>query len=88
MQVHARAEDDIAAIFLGLVADGSTHLAYQFGVPGGGQTSADGECRSIECLVGAWADGVDTYAGRTVGQYSGGDAQSGNLGRCSGSTGN
>ena len=34
VQVHARTKDDVAAVFFGLVADGLTHLAYQFGVPG------------------------------------------------------
>ena len=33
MEVHTWAEDDIAAVFLGLVTDGFAYLAYQFCVP-------------------------------------------------------
>ena len=78
VQVHARAEDDVAAVFLGLVTDGFAHLAYKLGVPGGSQTTADREGRGIVGLVCALACGVDTYAGRTVCQYGGRDAETGN----------
>ena len=77
VQVHARTEYDVDAIFQCLVADGAPHLLHQVGVPAGGETGADGESRGKERLVGIVSMGVDMYAGRTVSHYRGRDAQSG-----------
>ena len=87
VQVHARTEDDVAAVLLGLVADGLAHLAYQFRIPCRSQARANGEGRSIVSLVSTLAGGVDTHAGRAVGQDRGRNAQAGNLRRRSGRTG-
>ena len=87
MEVHARAEDDVTAVFLGLVTDGLTHLSDEFGVPGRSETGTDGEGGGVESLVGAFAGGVDAHTGRTIGKDGGGDAQSGNGGRCTGGSG-
>ena len=75
MQVHTWAEDHVAAVFLGLVADGLSHTADELCVPCGGQTGTDGEGCGVVGLVGALARGVDAHAGRTVGQYGGWDAE-------------
>ena len=87
MQVHARAEDDVATVFLGLVADSLTYLTNQFSVPGRCQARADGEGSSVERLVSTFALGVDTHTGRTVGQHGGRDAEARNGWRRTGSTG-
>ena len=78
MEVHAWSEDDVAAVFLGLVADGFTYLAYEFGVPGRGETRADGEGGGVESLVCSLTGGVDAYACRAIGEDGGRDAQTGN----------
>ena len=85
MQVHARTQDHVAAIFLGLVAHGLAHLAYQLCVPCGCQTRANGETCGIKRMSGAPTGGVDAHAGRTVGQYGGRNAQTGDgsRGACS-----
>ena len=75
VEVHARTEDHVTAIFLGLVADGLTHLTHEFGIPGRSQTGADRECRSIVGFVGTLAGRVDTYTSRTVGEDGGRDAE-------------
>ena len=80
VQVHARAEDHIAAVFLGLVADGLSYLSHEFGVPRGGETRADGEGGGIEGLIGTPAGGVDADTGRTVCQNGGRDAESRDFG--------
>ena len=77
MEVHARTQDDIAAIFLGLIADGLTDTSHEFGVPGGSQTGTNGEGSGIVGLVGARTSGVDTHTCRAVGEYCGGDAKTG-----------
>ena len=87
VQVHARAEDDVAAVFLRLIADGLSHLAYQLGVPRRGQTGADGEGGGVVGLVRTLTGGIDAHAGRAVGKHGGRDAQTGNGGRCAGSSG-
>ena len=86
VEVHAGAEDHVAAILLGLVADGLADLRHEVGVPGGGETRADGEGRGIVGLVGTLAGGVDAHAGRAVGEHGGRDAETGNGGRGAGGT--
>ena len=83
MQVHARAEDHVATVFLGFVADGLSHFADQFRIPGRGQTRANGECCSIICLCGTLTSWVDTYSGRAVSKYSCRYSQSWYCWRCS-----
>ena len=75
VQVHAWAEDDVTAVFLGLIADSLTDLADEFRVPCRGQTGADWEGCGVVGLVGTLAGGIDTYTGRTVGKYGGWDAE-------------
>ena len=78
MQVHARTEDHVTAVFLGLVADSLAYLADEFGVPRRGETGADGEGSGVVGLVGTLTGGVDTYAGRAVGKDGGWDAEARN----------
>ena len=87
VQVHARTEDDVAAVLLGLVADGLAHLRHQVGIPCRGQAGTDGKSRGVVRLAITLAGGVDTHAGRAVGQDRGRNAQAGNLRRRSGRTG-
>ena len=86
VQVHAWAQYDIDTIFQRLVTDGLTYLLHQLGIPGGGQTGADGESCGIVAVGVIVALGVYMYSGRTVGNHRGGDAQTGNLYCGSGST--
>ena len=79
MDVEARAEDDIATILEGLVADSLADGLDEFCVPGGGQTGAYGEARSIVGVGVVLPGGVDVDAGRAVGEHSGGDAETWNL---------
>ena len=87
VQVHARTQNDVATVFLGLVTDGLTNLGDQIRIPRRSQAATDGECRSIVGLAVARTGGVDTYTGRTVGQHGGRNAQTWYLGRCTSSTG-
>ena len=77
MQVHAWAEDDVAAILQRLVADGLAHLLHQLGVPRACQTGAHGEARGGIAGGVALALGIDVHAGRAIGHHGGGDAQTG-----------
>ncbi len=87
MEVHAWAEDDVATVLLGLVADGLAHLVYKFGIPCRGEAGADGEGGGIEGFVGTLTGGVDTYTGRAVGEDGGRDAETWDGGRCASGTG-
>ena len=78
MEVHAWAEDDVAAVFLGLITDSLTDFPDKFCVPSGGQTAADGKGCGIIGLVGSLSSGVDTYAGRAVGEDCGWDSETWN----------
>ena len=82
VEVHTWAENHVAAVFLGLVADGFTNLAHELGVPCGSETGADGEGGGVVGLVGTLARGVDTDTGRAVGEYGGRDAETGDGRRC------
>ena len=75
MQVHARSEDDIAAILLGLVADSLAHLSSQAGVPSRSQAGADGETCGIVGLAVALACRIDAHTSRPVSKHSGRNAQ-------------
>ena len=86
MEVHARSEDNVAAVFLGLIADSLTHFAHKFGIPGRSETGTDGECCGVIGLVGAPTGGIDTYTGRAIGEYGGRDAQTWNGWRGTGCT--
>ena len=77
VEVHAWAEDHVATVFLGLVADGLTYLTDEFGVPRRGETRADGKGSGIIGLIGTLAGRVDAHTGRAVGEHGGRDAQSG-----------
>ena len=81
MQVHARTENHVATVFLGLVSDGLTYLAHQLRIPCRSETRADREGCGIIGLIGALARGVDTYTSRTVGQHGSRDAKAGYCGR-------
>ena len=86
MQVHTWAEDDVAAVFLGFVADGLADFGYKISVPGGGETRADGEGCGVVGLVGTFAGGVDAHTGWAVGEHGGWDAETRDGGRCACST--
>ena len=81
VQVHTGAEDDVAAILLGLVADGFAHLADELGVPCRGEARANGEGCGVIGLVGTLTRRVDTDACRAVGEDSGRDAETRDGGR-------
>ncbi len=75
VEVHTRAEDDVAAILQGLVALTTPHLLHEVGIPRAGQTGAHGKTGGKESLTGSLAVGVDVHTGRTVADYRGGNAQ-------------
>ena len=87
MQIHSRAKDDITTVFLGLITDSLTDFPDKFCVPCGGQTAADGKGCGIIGLVGSLSSGVDTYAGRAVGEDCGWDSETWNGRRRTSGTG-
>ena len=78
VEVHTWTENDVATIFLGLVADSLAYLTDELSVPSRSQTRSDGEGCSIVGLVSALAGRVDAHTGRAVGEYCGRDAQTRN----------
>ena len=86
MQVHARSQNHVAAILLGLITNSLSHLVHQVGVPGRSQARADREGCGIIGLVASLTCRVDTYTGRTVGKHSGRNAQTWYGRRCTSST--
>lgn len=78
MEVHSRAENHVATVFFGLITDGFTDLADEFGVPSRGETRTDGEGCSVVGLVCTFTSRVDTYASGAVGENGCGDTEMGN----------
>ena len=75
MEVHARTEDDVAAILQGLVALAAPYLLHEVGIPRTSQTGAHGETGGKESLCGALTMSVDMHTGRTVADHRCGNAQ-------------
>ena len=86
MQVHARTQNDVATVFLGLITNSLTDFTNQFCVPSGSQTRTNRESSSIIGFVSTFASGVDTYTGRAVRQYGSRNSQTGNSRRGTSST--
>ena len=87
VQVHARAEDEVEPVFMGLVADGLSHLIDEGLVPRRGKGGADGEAGVVVAAALALAHGIDAESGRAIGERGGRDAEAGDGRGGSGSTG-
>ena len=86
MDVHARCEQDIAAIFENLVTDALAHFFHKFLVPGASESGAYGETGCIEGLRSGGTCGVDAHTGRAIGHHGGRNSKTGDgLGHSGGS---
>ena len=75
MQIHARTQNDVTAIFQGLVANGLPYLLYQLCIPRRCQTGTNREtCCGIAVRI-VVATGINMDTGRTVGHYRSRNAQ-------------
>ena len=75
VQIDARGENDVGAIFQHFVTHGRGHIFHQRNVPRTGRQGAGRESRAIESLVGAFTPRLDVEAGRAVAEYRHGDAE-------------
>ena len=87
VDVDTGGKDDVDAVFKNFVAHCRGHLLHQVHVPGGGDKRADRETGTVERVGSTLAGGLDTEAGRAVGENCVGNAETGDGAGVAGSAG-